>query len=143
MKRSTSDPSLDHMFADNAGAGETGGTMGGPVDPMLLQLMAMMNKENQNQNNIEEDKLNQEEQTDAKAKSNTSGVPKQNRREIFEQQINKKKDDKPKLLTRSGSDPQFDNIEYLKKVEDQTIAMLRSTGMEIPEEELEQLRSIK
>ena len=44
MKRSTSDPNMNAGF-DNTGIGETGGTMGAPVDPMLQQLMAMMAEE--------------------------------------------------------------------------------------------------
>ena len=42
------------------------------------------------------------------------------------------KEDPPmKLLSRSGSDPKFDNIAYLKKVEDNTLAMLKGMGIEL------------
>ena len=38
-----------------------------------------------------------------------------------------KQDEKPpKLLARSGSDPQFDNIAYLSKIELQTIQALKA-----------------
>ena len=43
---------------------------------------------------------------------------------------------KPKLLTRTGSDSRFDNLEYLMKIESQTIAMLKSQGLDINESEL-------
>ena len=42
----------------------------------------------------------------------------------------------PKLLTRSGSDPQFDNLEYLAKIENQTLAMLKGQGIDVDLEEL-------
>ena len=44
------------------------------------------------------------------------------------------KEERPKLLTRSGSDPKFDNVAYQKKVQDQTLRMLK--GMGVPVDEL-------
>ena len=35
------------------------------------------------------------------------------------------------LLSRSGSDPQFDNIAYLSKVEKQTLEALKAQGIEV------------
>ena len=45
MRRSTSDPDLDGIIDPAAMLGETGGTMNSKVDPMLLQLMELMNKD--------------------------------------------------------------------------------------------------
>ena len=44
------------------------------------------------------------------------------------------KQEQQKLLARSGSDPQFDNLAYLKKIEDQTLAALK--GMGIPTDDV-------
>ena len=49
MRRSTSDPKMDIAAFNNVGDGETGGTMGAAADPMLLQLMALMNADKQDQ----------------------------------------------------------------------------------------------
>ncbi len=96
MRRSTSDPAIDPM-----NNGETGGTMGGAVDPMLLQLMAMMNKEKPSDPVAKTEE--QKESPDGEQKEDATQT--KSRRQMFEESTTKKKDEKPKLLTRSGSDP--------------------------------------
>ena len=111
MQKSSSDPSLS-IFKD-----ATGGTSGQVVDPMLAQLIAMM----------EQDQTSKDTKTgDIPAKGSKTAA-------FLESSA---KQSQPKLLTRSGSDPQFDNVAYLKKVETQTLEMLRAQGIDVNEETL-------
>ena len=130
MNRSSSDPDIDAILRN----ADSGGTTGQQVDPMLAQLMALMDldteKENQNQQNLEQN----EEAKDGQVENKDGAKTKTERRAALEGKTN---DPRKKLISRSGSDPSFDNVEYIQKIENQTLAMLQAQGVNITAEDLQ------
>ena len=93
--------------------------------------MALMseekNKENKS-NNVEEQK-----QGDTETSTSENKLSK---RQQLEAQLDAGAKRQPQLLTRSGSDPQFDNLEYMAKIERQTLDMIKAQGIEVDEASL-------